>query len=63
VQNGDILFAIDQQMYLQTYLSVLSLVTWAQYRLAPVAAVPTGPLFVDADSAAEIIELSGQGIH
>ncbi len=63
VQNGDILFAIDQQMYLQTYLSVLSLVTWAQYRLRPVTALPTGPLFVDADNAAEIIELSAQGIH
>ena len=50
-------------MYLQTYLSVVSLVTWAQYRLAPVTAVPTGPLFVDADNAAEIIELSAQGIH
>ena len=63
VQNGDILFAIDQQMYLQTYMSVLSLVTWAQYRLRPVTAVPSGPLFVDADNAAEIIELSAQGIH
>jgi simple sugar transport system substrate-binding protein len=63
VKSGDILFAIDQQMYLQTYQSVASLVTWAQYRLRPVAAVPSGPLFVERDNADEIIELSGQGIH
>jgi simple sugar transport system substrate-binding protein len=63
VQNGEMLFAIDQQMYLQTYQSVASLVTWTQYRLAPVDAVPTGPLFVDRESAADIIELSGQGVH
>jgi simple sugar transport system substrate-binding protein len=63
VQSGDILFAIDQQMYLQTYQSVASLVTYTQYRLAPVTAVPSGPLFVDQKSAAEIIKLSGQGIH
>lgn len=63
VLNGDILFAIDQQMYLQTYQSVVSLVTWVQYRLAPVSPVPTGPLFVDAENAQEIIELSEDGIH
>jgi simple sugar transport system substrate-binding protein len=63
VQSGDILFAIDQQMYYQTYQSVASLVTYSQYRLGPVSAVPSGPLFVDQNSAADIIELSGQGIH
>lgn len=63
VESGDILFAIDQQMYLQTYQSVASLVTYAQYRLAPVTAVPSGPLFVDQESAADIIKLSSQGIH
>lgn len=63
VKSGDILFAIDQQMYFQTYQAVSSLVTFSQYRLAPVTAVPSGPLFVDKDSADEIIKLSGQGIH
>ena len=63
VANQEILFAIDQQMYLQTYLSALTLVTYAQYRLAPATAVPTGPLFVDTTNAEEIIKLSGEGIH
>jgi simple sugar transport system substrate-binding protein len=63
VKAGEILFAIDQQMFLQTYLAILSLVTYAQYRLRPVTAVPSGPLFVDQESAQDIIELSAEGIH
>jgi simple sugar transport system substrate-binding protein len=63
VAAKDMLFAIDQQMYFQTYQSVMSLVSYAQWRLAPVAAVPSGPLFVDAGSANDIIKLSAQGIH
>jgi hypothetical protein len=50
-------------MYFQTYMSVLSLVTYSQWRLRPVTAVPSGPLFVDAGNAADIITLSGKGIH
>jgi simple sugar transport system substrate-binding protein len=63
VQKGDLLFAIDQQMFLQTYASAVTLINWIQYRLAPVTAVPTGPSFVTEDNAQDIIELSGQGIH
>ncbi|MGH3088417.1 MAG: LacI family transcriptional regulator, partial [Rubrobacteraceae bacterium] len=63
VRDGNVLFAIDQQMFLQTYLSILSLVTHIQYRLAPVAAAPTGPAFITDENAGEIIELAGQGIH
>jgi len=63
VKANEILFAIDQQMYFQTYMAILSLVTYAQYRLRPVTAVPSGPLFVDQESAADIMKLSGEGIH
>ena len=63
VQNGDLLFGIDQQMFLQTYASAVTLVTYIQYRLRPVTAVPTGPLFVTKDDAQEILTLSGEGIH
>jgi simple sugar transport system substrate-binding protein len=63
VQNGDLLFAIDQQMFLQTYASAVTLVTYIQYRLSPVTAVPTGPSFVTKDDAQEILKLSGEGIH
>jgi simple sugar transport system substrate-binding protein len=63
VRDGDILFAIDQQMFMQTYQSVVFLTQYIQNRLNPVAAVPTGPDFVTRDNAEEILELSAQGIH
>jgi simple sugar transport system substrate-binding protein len=63
VRDGNLLFAIDQQMFLQTYASAVTLVNWIQYRLSPVTAVPTGPSFVTKDTAAEIIKLSADGIH
>jgi simple sugar transport system substrate-binding protein len=63
VKARQILFAIDQQMFFQTYMAVMSLVTYAQWRIGPVAAVPSGPLFVDAKSAGTILNLSSKGIH
>jgi simple sugar transport system substrate-binding protein len=63
VKNKEILFAIDQQMFFQTYMSVMTLVTYSTWRLRPVTAVPSGPLFVDASNAADIIALSSKGIH
>jgi simple sugar transport system substrate-binding protein len=63
VKNKDILFAIDQQMFLQTYMSVMTLVSYSTWRLRPVTAVPTGPLFVDESNATDIIALSSKGIH
>jgi simple sugar transport system substrate-binding protein len=63
VKTNKILFAIDQQMFFQTYMSVMSLVTYSTWRLRPVTAVPSGPLFVDAKTAPDIITLSAKGIH
>ena len=63
VKAKKMLFAIDQQMFFQTYMSVMSLVTYSTWRLRPVTAVPSGPLFVDASNAPDIITLSAKGIH
>jgi simple sugar transport system substrate-binding protein len=63
VKNGQMLFAIDQQMFFQTYMSIMSLVTYSTWRLRPVTAVPSGPLFVDKANATDIITLSAKGIH
>jgi simple sugar transport system substrate-binding protein len=63
VKSGDLLFAIDQQMFMQTYQSVVFLTQYIQNRLAPATAVPTGPRFVTEENAQEIIELSDKGIH
>ena len=50
IEDGTILFAIDQQQYLQGYLGVLIVTQFAQYGLLPGGGQPilTGPGFVDA---------------
>ncbi|HEX2276733.1 MAG TPA: substrate-binding domain-containing protein, partial [Candidatus Tectomicrobia bacterium] len=63
VRDGNLLFAIDQQMFMQTYLSVVFLTQYIQNRLVPATAVPSGPVFVTQQDAEEILELAGQGIH
>jgi simple sugar transport system substrate-binding protein len=63
VADGDMLFAIDQQQYLQGYLPVALLALNKQYGLVPAGVVMTGPGFVTQDNAAQVIELSKQGIR
>ena len=65
INDGDMLFAIDQQQYLQGYLGVLIVTQFAQYGLLPGGGQPilTGPGFVTQDTAAQVIDLSEQGIR
>lgn len=63
VADGDAAFAIDQQQFLQGYLPVLFLALNAKYGLVPGGDVPSGPNLVTQDSAAQVIELSAQGIR
>ena len=62
VRDGDMLFAIDQQQYLQGYLPVV-LLTLHTENLNTVAneVIMTGPGFVTQDTAAQVIELSAAG--
>lgn len=60
---GELDFAIDQQQYLQGYLPVMFLDQYARHGLLPAGDVPTGPGFVTQENAAEVIELSKQGIR
>ena len=62
---GQMLFAIDQQQYLQGYLGVLIVTQYAQYGLLPGGGAPvlTGPGFVTQENAAQVIELSAEGIR
>lgn len=62
---GQMLFAIDQQQYLQGYLGVLVVTQYAQYGLLPGGGAPvlTGPGFVTQENAAQVIELSAEGIR
>lgn len=64
VQSGTVNFLIDQQQYLQGYLGVQTAVLYVQYGLLPGnEIILTGPGFVDASNAAQVIELSAQGIR
>lgn len=63
VRDGKMEFAIDQQQYLQGYLSVAMLALNARYGLLPAGVVMTGPGFVTKDNAGQVIELSKKGIR
>jgi simple sugar transport system substrate-binding protein len=62
IRDGQMLFAIDQQQYLQGYLPIVML-TLLNTNLNTVAndVIMTGPGFVTQDTAAQVIELSAAG--
>jgi simple sugar transport system substrate-binding protein len=63
VRDGDVLFAIDQQQFLQGYLPVQFLVDYIQYGTTPIGTVKTGPAFVTKENAEQVIKLTEQGIR
>ncbi len=63
LSGGKMMFAIDQQQYLQGYLPVVVLTLHAKFGLLPGADVLTGPGFVTPDNAAQVIQLSKEGIR
>jgi simple sugar transport system substrate-binding protein len=63
LSDGKMLFAIDQQQFLQGYLPVVALTLYSKYGLLPGADVLTGPGFVTKENAAQVIDLSKKGIR
>jgi simple sugar transport system substrate-binding protein len=63
VRDGKLLFASDQQQFLAGYLPVVLLTLYKQYGIRPPAFVPTGPSYVTAENADQVIELSKKGIR
>ncbi len=63
VRDGKILFAIDQQQFLQGYLPIVYLTDYIQYGVTPVNEVATGPAFVTQEEADEVIQLAEEGIR
>jgi simple sugar transport system substrate-binding protein len=65
VQRHELLFAVDQQAYLQGYLPIVLLTQRARFGLFPARGdlVPTGPNFVTAQDAGKAIELSKRSIR
>lgn len=63
VADGEAAFGIDQQQYLQGYLPVVFLANHARYGLMPGGNVPSGPNLITQEKAAQVVELSAQGIR
>ncbi len=62
IKNGQMLFAIDQQQYLQGYLPIV-LLTLYRTNLNTIAndVLLTGPGFVDSSNVAKVIQLTAAG--
>jgi simple sugar transport system substrate-binding protein len=65
IRDGELLFAIDQQPYLQGYLAVVLLAKYLETKAMPGGGqiVRTGPTFVTRENAAEVIALAERGIR
>jgi simple sugar transport system substrate-binding protein len=65
IDQGNMLFAIDQQQYLQGYLPIVFLTLYKLFLLMPGGGQPvlTGPALVLKDTAARVIDLSKRGIR
>jgi simple sugar transport system substrate-binding protein len=63
VADGKMMFAIDQQQFLQGYLPIQFLKLYNLYGVMPVGIVRTGPGFVTKANAAQVIQLSKEGIR
>jgi simple sugar transport system substrate-binding protein len=67
IKDGKMDFAIDQQQYIQGYLPIVMLTQYAQTRNLPTGngqgLVMTGPGFVTADNAADVISLAAAGLR
>ncbi len=64
VRDGKMLFATDQQQFLQGYLPVTLLTNYIQYGVRPVnAQIPTGPAFITKENAEQVIKLSEEGLR
>lgn len=64
VRDGEMLFATDQQQYLQGYLPIVLLTNYVQYGVRPVnTEIPTGPAFITEGNAEEVIDLAEEGVR
>lgn len=63
ISDGDVLFTVDQQQYLQGYLPILQLYMFQTNSNVIGGGLPilTGPGFVTADNAADVLSLSEAG--
>lgn len=60
IQDGKILFAIDQQPYLQGYYAVAILAQNARYGMHLVGQVATGPLAIDKANVDRVLKVNSE---
>lgn len=58
IQAGDIAFAMDQQPYLQGFMSMQIASQYLNYGLHPIGHVKTGPLVIDKDNVEKTLEVN-----
>ena len=67
IQDGDMLFAIDQAQYLQGYLPIVFLTKYLETGALPLGSkdkvLLTGPQIVTADTAADVVQYSKDGLR
>jgi len=63
ISAGEAAFAIDQQQFLQGYLPIVFLANLNRYGVLPGGSVPSGPNLVTQEKAAQVVELSAQGLR
>jgi len=67
ITDGDMLFAIDQAQYLQGYLPIVFLTKYLETGALPLGSVDrvvlTGPQIVTADTAADVVQYSKDGLR
>jgi simple sugar transport system substrate-binding protein len=65
VRDHQMMFAVDQQPYLQGYIPVMLLAERASHLLFPARGelIPTGPQFVTAATARRVLDLSRRGFR
>lgn len=67
IKDGKMDFAIDQQQFIQGYLPIVIITNYAETRNLPTGngqgLVMTGPGFVTAESAADVIALAAKGLR
>lgn len=61
IKNGQVLYTIDQQQYLQGYLAVEFLYFYVKHDLIPTGQVLTGPFVIDSSNVAGVIQSVKEG--
>jgi simple sugar transport system substrate-binding protein len=54
IKEGQMVFAVDQQPYLQPFLAIGFLILYKEYGLSPVMDVLTGPAIVDSTNVSQV---------